>query len=124
MLNRLSLGIGVSLLAAVAGLGWLWQNAAENAREATQEVRRLESNLTAVLDSERRSRELEDALQDVLTDWQVEREAVQADLVATRRTLNQIRAAAREETADASLVCAVRAVPADVDRLLDPAAVD
>lgn len=118
MPSRLSLGIGVSLLAGLVATGWLWRNAAENAQEAAQEARRLESNLTAARDSARRSRELEASLQAVLAGWQADREAAQADLAATRRTLDQIRAAAREETAHASLACAVRPVPADVDRLL------
>ena len=118
MLNRLTFGIGLSLAAAVAVLGWLWRDARENAQEAAQEARQLESNLRAVLDAERRSRELLDASQAILDQWQAERAEITAELTATRQTLTDIRAAAREETRDASLTCAVRPVPASVDRLL------
>lgn len=118
MPSRVMLGIGLSLAAAVAVLGWLWLEARENAQEAAQEARQLESNLRAVLDAERRSRELLDASQAILDQWQAERAEITAELTATRQTLTDIRAAARKETRDASLACAVRPVPASVDRLL------
>lgn len=118
MLSRVMLGSGISLVAAVALLGWLWLGARENAQEATQEARQLESNLRAVLDAERRSRELLADSQAILDEWQAEREEIDAELSATRQTLNDVRAAAREETDDASLACAVRPVPDSVDRLL------
>lgn len=118
MPSRVMLGIGLSLAGAVALLGWLWLDARENAQEASQEARQLESNLRAVLDAERRSRELLDASQTILDQWQVERQEIAAELTATRQTLTDIRAAARKETSDASLACAVRPVPASVDRML------
>ncbi|WP_299310684.1 hypothetical protein [uncultured Halomonas sp.] len=118
MPSRVMLGIGLSLASAVALLGWLWLDARENAQEAAQEARQLESNLRAVLDAERRSRELLDASQAILDQWQVERAEITAELTATRQTLTDIRAAARKEISDASLACAVRPVPASVDRLL------
>lgn len=118
MLNRLALGIGISLLAGLLVMGWLWRNAAENAQEAAQEAKQLEADLRVALESERRTRELDGALQAVLTAWQFERSSAEADLTETRKTLEQIRANARKETADESLACAVRPVPDDVDRLL------
>ncbi|MCE8012865.1 hypothetical protein [Billgrantia desiderata] len=118
MLNRMTTGIVLSMALALAVTGYLWRNAADDAKAAQERVRGLEANLAAVVDAERRSRELADAVQEVLLVWRETREQQQAELAATRRTLNEIRAAAREETLDASLACAVLPVPASVDRLL------
>lgn len=116
--NRIMAGIGISAIASAAVLGWLFLNARDNAQEAEQEAERLKSTLGVVLENERRSRELSDASEKILREWRDERTDIAAELTRTKKTLTEIRAAAREETDDEDLKCAVRPVPDSVDRLL------
>jgi len=106
------------LLAGNVALGALWRQAAVSAQEAAQEAAVLRSNLAAAVEAERRSWAAAERMETVLEQWQAERERIDTHLADTRRTLTQLRAAAREETHDASLACAVLPVPAGVDRLL------
>lgn len=116
--TRFLLGAMAILLIASLGLGYLWTDAREDAQKAADAAKAARDELARAQDAENRLRELADALSGTLAFRETLYRESAEDLAGTRRTLTDIRAAAREEPTDASLACAVLPVPDAIDRLL------
>lgn len=115
-MNRISVGIGLALLAAIALLTWLWRSEVEVRAQTEAALAHVSEAMRLSEEEAAEAQRRADLLSESVTSLSERLAANKTELEAARRVLDSVQQ--EEGDSDESMACLSVDVPAAVDRLL------